>query len=209
MKNILCFGDSNTWGYNPYTKTRYDINKRWTGILQKELKGDRIIEEGLVGRTTVFEDELRKGRRGSELLPIVLESHSPLDLVILMLGTNDCKTVYNASAEVIGKGIQCLVRQIRQSTPDTKILLISPIRLGDGVWEEGYDNEFSQCSVQTSLKLPEVYRRIARENQLYFLAASEYAVPSEADREHLDEEGHKQLAFGIQKFILTHNVLAS
>jgi lysophospholipase L1-like esterase len=207
MKNILCFGDSNTWGYNPYTKKRYDINTRWTGILQNELKDVRIIEEGLVGRTTVFEDELREGRKGSELLPIILESHAPLDLIILMLGTNDCKTVYNASAEVIGKGIRHLIGQIKNKAANAKILLISPIRLGEKVWEDGYDGEFSENSVKTSLKLPFVYKNIAKENDIYYLAASDYALPSEADREHLDEDGHRALAEGIINYIEKYKLI--
>ena len=95
MKQILCFGDSNTYGYIPENGKRYAYADRWTGILSERLKDEdcRVIEEGLCGRTTVFEDELRIGRRGADLLPVLLESHSPLHRVILMLGTNDCKTV--------------------------------------------------------------------------------------------------------------------
>lgn len=94
MKEILCFGDSNTYGLIPGTKERYGRDTRWTGLLEQHLyeKGYRIIEEGLCGRTTVFEDELREGRKGAALLPTLLESHAPIDRVVLMLGTNDCKT---------------------------------------------------------------------------------------------------------------------
>lgn len=93
MKEILCFGDSNTYGLIPGTKERYGRDTRWTGLLEQHLyeKGYRIIEEGLCGRTTVFEDELREGRKGAALLPTLLESHAPIDRVVLMLGTNDCK----------------------------------------------------------------------------------------------------------------------
>jgi len=80
MREILCFGDSNTYGLIPGTKERYKENIRWTGILQQKLKEQdcRIVEEGLCGRTTVFEDELRKNRKGSDLLPVLLESHAPI-----------------------------------------------------------------------------------------------------------------------------------
>ena len=112
MKEILCFGDSNTYGLIPKTGGRYDRDTRWTGILEKRLyeKDYRIVEEGLCGRTTIFEDELREGRRGADLLPTLLESHAPLDRVILMLGTNDCKTYYSASPELIGLGIEKLLQ---------------------------------------------------------------------------------------------------
>ena len=90
MKTIVCYGDSNTYGYNPENGFRYEYEERWTTILQKELKDSAIvIPEGLNGRTTSFEDELRPGRNGATYLDPCLHSHGPIDLVVLMLGTND------------------------------------------------------------------------------------------------------------------------
>lgn len=198
MQRILCFGDSNTYGYIPNGSGRYGENIRWTSILQKSLGSQAtIIEEGLCGRTTVFQDELRPGRRGTELLPVLLESHAPLDLVVVMLGTNDCKTVYGASAEVIGKGVEQLIGQIRYRLPNAKILLISPIWLGEDVWKAEYDPEFNRESIGISKKLKSVYQKIAEKNHCAFLAASDISKPSEVDQEHLDEHGHKELADAI------------
>ena len=199
MTDVLCFGDSNTWGYNPKDGSRFPWEIRWTGRLQKELQGDgiRVLEEGLCGRTTIFEDPLRQGRRGTELFPVLLETHGQPELITLMLGTNDCKTMYDTSAEVIGRGVERLLDQIRSSTPDSKILLMSPIALGEGVGEAGYDPEFDESSVAVSKRLPEVYRRIAHERGISFLAASAYAKPSEEDREHMNEEGHAALAEAV------------
>ena len=199
MKQILCFGDSYTFGLIPGTGNRYDWNIRWTGILDKNLreKGYRIIEEGLCGRTTVFDDSFREGRKGADILPTLLDSHNPIDIVILMLGTNDCKTIYNATAETIGKGIQRLLQQIKQKSPQAKIILVSPIYLGQGVGEKGFDSEFDDSSVETSENLHKVYNRIADENEIYYLKASGYANPSPQDREHLDENGHRKLAEGL------------
>ena len=101
-------------------------------------QGYLVQEEGLCGRTTIFDDPLRAGRRGTELLPVVLETHSPIDIVILMLGTNDCKSHYGASAEVIGLGIRQLIQQVKAGVPDAKLILVSPIQLGEDVWD-GYD----------------------------------------------------------------------
>ena len=202
MKRILCFGDSNTYGYIPSGIGRYGEDIRWTGILQNKLASEaKIIEEGLCGRTTVFQDELRNGRRGVELLPILLESHAPLDFVIVMLGTNDCKTVYGASAEVIGKGVEQIIGQIKTLVPQSQILLVSPILLGEDVWKSEYDSEFSKESVQVSKKLKAVYERIAEKNNCKFLAASDVANPSETDQEHLDVKGHKALANEIYEQI--------
>lgn len=199
MKQILCFGDSNTYGLIPGTTDRYDWGTRWTSILSEAMKekGYHVIEEGLCGRTTVFDDPLRDGRRGTELLPVLLESHKPIDTVILMLGTNDCKTIFDASPQVIGKGIERLLEQIRRSDPGIKVLLISPIELGERVWQEGFDPEFSQSSITVSRSLPAVYHKIAEKNDIYFMAASQYAEPSKVDQEHLDEKGHAALANAI------------
>ena len=102
MKQILCFGDSNTWGYDGESRERLPWGVRWTSLLQEKLNKEeyRVIEEGLCGRTTVFEDPLRDGRKGTALLPTLLETHAQADVITLMLGTNDCKTVFGASADV-------------------------------------------------------------------------------------------------------------
>lgn len=198
MKNILCFGDSNTYGLIPGTTERYGFAERWTGIISERFreKNYRIIEEGLCGRTTVFDDPLRSVRRGSELLPVILESHKPLDLVILMLGTNDCKAHYEASPQVIGLGIKKLIDQIKAVYADAEVLVVSPILLGEDIWD-GYDVEFDEKSVKTSKKLGEVYKQIALDEGVEYLSASDYATPSKQDREHLDLEGHKFLAKAI------------
>lgn len=93
----------------------------------------RIIEEGLCGRTTAFEDELRLGRKGSAALPMILESQYPLDTAIVMLGTNDCKSVYSLSAATIGKGIELCLDEIQKYIPPSGILLVSPISLGEDI----------------------------------------------------------------------------
>lgn len=199
MKNILCFGDSNTYGLIPKTKNRYDYNTRWTGILNQKLSphGYRILEEGLCGRTTVFSDHFRASRNGSEILPIILETHSPIDYVVLMLGTNDCKVKYNASPQIIGNGITKLIKQIRDFDSEIKILLVSPIVLEHGIGEEAFDQEFNETSVVTSRKLKEVYKDIALIEKCLFLAASDYAIPSIQDKEHLNKKGHTALAEAI------------
>ena len=203
MKQVLCFGDSNTWGYNPKTGDRFPWGVRWTSILQQNIEKDdiRVIEEGLCGRTTIFEDPLRAGRRGTALLPVLMETHGSPDAVLIMLGTNDCKTVFNASADVIAKGVGKLVDQVQNVSPESKVLVVSPIHLGDKVWEEGFDQEFSKTSVALSQRLENAYEQVAREHGAFFLKASEYAKSSEADQEHMDEAGHQAFAEGIRNII--------
>lgn len=226
MKQILCFGDSNTWGYDGESRKRLPWGKRWTSLLQEKFDVEtakqgiqagnntagqreagnaehksgesvRIIEEGLCGRTTIFEDPLRDGRRGTALLPTLLETHDGVDVIVLMLGTNDCKTVFGASAEVIGKGIARLLDQIAAYAPEAKVLLISPIYLGEKVWQEGYDQEFSRDSVQVSRDLEKVYQRIADEKHVEFMRAASYVSCCAADQEHMNAAGHQVFAKAV------------
>ncbi len=204
MKQILCFGDSNTWGLVPGKYERYAWGVRWTSILQEKLKDRdiRIIEDGIVGRTSVFDDKNRPYRNGEKELPRSLEMNDCLDAVILMLGTNDCKTEYGAEAEDIGKGIEVLIRQIKEHDPSTRIILVSPIHLGEEVYREEFDPEFNAHSIEKSKELKLVYRKIAKQYGLESLAASDYAMPSKRDMEHMDPEGHKNLAEAMYRKVL-------
>lgn len=160
--NILCFGDSNTYGYRPDGSGRFDADTRWTGLLQKKLgTNDRIIEEGLCGRTTVFSDELREGRRGLDTIGILLESHAPVNLLILMLGTNDCKTRYNASAGTIAKGLEQVITKAQKSSSHPfRLFVISPILLAPGVGDPGFDPEFNKGSELVSQNLATEYKKL-------------------------------------------------
>ena len=200
MKNILCFGDSNTWGYNPELRgERYPWGIRWTSKLQEKLSSSEvhIIEQGLCGRTTVFEDISRPDRNGAATLETLFDIEKNIDSVILMLGTNDCKTYYGNSEKDIANGIdECLNLILKHVAPE-QVLLVSPIQLGDDVWKDEFDPEFCATSVGVSKKLKDEYQKIAEEKSIHFLAASDYAKPSDADQEHMDANGHNNLAEAI------------
>lgn len=202
--HILCFGDSNTWGYKPDKTGRFNKKTRWTGLLQQKLGPEyHIIEEGLCGRTTVFQDELRESRRGLDMIGVTVEMHNPLDLVIIMLGTNDCKSRYSASASVIAKGLDQVIRKARlNASQHFDLLVISPIHLGQGVGEPDFDPEFDGKSESVSRNLANEYRKVALQNHAAFLNAADYALPSVTDREHLDENGHAALADAIYDKII-------
>ncbi len=209
MKQILCYGDSNTWGLIPGTSERYPWGVRWTSLLQEKLKDRdiRILEEGLCGRTSVFEDNSRENRNGLKTLPSVLQVHAPVDAAILMLGTNDCKTVYRASARMIGKGISLCIDALKQDISAESILLISPLLLGADVWKPEKDPEFDAVSVQTSRKLREMLRKVAQMQGVHFLAASDIAEPSTVDDEHMTAEGHGKLAQAIYEKLAEMNIV--
>ena len=114
-KRILIFGDSNTWGWNPCNDLipplkRWDDEVRWPGVMQKELGDDYlVIPEGLNGRTTVWNDPIEEYRCGKDQIIPCLDSHAPLDLVIIMVGTNDLKRRYTVSAQDIANGVGIIV----------------------------------------------------------------------------------------------------
>lgn len=208
MKRILCYGDSNTWGYNPesqfsgnHVPARFPEDVRWTGRLAN-LLGDEyvVIEEGLDNRTTCFRDPGYYGRSGVDILPVLLESHSPLDLIIIMLGTNDVKTLYSASPHVISAGMERLVHICKNtcslpytSSADAKILIVAPVRLhADPAGKDWYD--FTPESYEKSEKLPAYYQAVAERNGCDFLDASAVISAGNIDGIHLDAEGHEALA---------------
>ena len=131
-KTILCYGDSNTWGWNPATQSRYVRDERWPGVLRQELgEGYLVIEEGLNGRTTVWDDPIEGYKNGKEYLIPCLETHKPIDLVIIMLGTNDLKARFSVPACDVAAGAGVLVDIIAKSETGPgdgapQVLLIAP-----------------------------------------------------------------------------------
>lgn len=205
MKKILAFGDSNTWGLIPGSTPykRYPWGIRWTSLLQEKLHDTKVVEDGLCGRTTVFEDEYRPGRKGVGALQVMLENHCNVDYAIIMLGTNDCKSYYNLSARAIGNGIEKCLDILEGYVKPENILLISPMALGDEVWREDKDPAFSKTSVVESKKLKDVYQSIAKKRGVNFLAASDVVKASPIDDEHMDAEAHRIFADAV------YNKLAS
>ena len=199
MRSVLAFGDSNTWGLVPGSADmeRYPPDVRWTGVLQRTCRGILVIEEGLCGRTTVFEDALRPGRKGVSALPGILARCRPLDAAILMLGTNDCKSRYGASPLTIGRGIEACLDELKAYLPADRVLLVSPLLLGEDVCRPDKDPEFDRRSVAVCRALKEVYARIAGERGCAFLAASDFASAHHADDEHMDAGGHRLFAAAV------------
>ncbi|MCI6887096.1 MAG: SGNH/GDSL hydrolase family protein [Lachnospiraceae bacterium] len=205
MKTILCFGDSNTFGTNP-AGGRHPRHVRWTGRLQKLLGEDYyVIEEGMGGRTTVWDDPLEPNRNGLRFLPVALQSHQPLDMVILSLGTNDCKTIFQAEPRVIAAGIGALCDEVlhfpyREGYPIPKILIVSPIHIGDAVKDSIYIT-FDRSSAVKSHELSSHVEKVAGQRNCLFVDASQVAVPGQQDQLHMDEESHRALAEKLYEVI--------
>ncbi len=196
---ILCFGDSNTWGYDPTTAARFPPEIRWTGILRGELgKGHVVIEEGLCGRTTVFEDPMNPGRRGDDMLPRLCESHAPLDVLVIMLGTNDLKHRLGASAWDIAKGMERLVLLAASSAcgPGGRppgVLLVAPPPLGKlSDFAESFEG-----GGEKSRRLAGCVESFSKSLGCGFLDAGSIVASSDIDGVHLEPPAHRSLGLAI------------
>lgn len=197
-KSILCFGDSNTFGTNP-SGGRWPRTVRWPGRLQQLLGEDYyVIEEGCGGRTTCHDDDLELCKNGRRALPVALATHKPLDLVIIMLGTNDMKHRFSLLPCDIAYGAGELVRLVKSypygpgyKTPE--VLLVSPILLGEHIEGSIYTG-FSHEAYETSRLLAPWFRRQAEACGCLYLDAAQAAGPSPRDQLHMEAEDHLALA---------------
>ena len=203
MKNILCFGDSNTWGFTPGTGVRYAPDVRYTGVLQAALGADyRVIEDGSNARTTVYEDPWTPWRLGKEAQPIALVAHKPLDLLILNLGTNDLKftDAYGASkgAETL-ISLTTLVQARKESSlvfPNgIQILLVSPIEMDPVVANDPFGS--LRNGAEESKKFAYYYQHVAEAKGVHFFDAATAAVPSKVDGVHMEPESHRALGLAL------------
>ncbi len=195
-KRILCFGDSNTWGFTPVTAVRYDEKTRWTGILQEKLgPGYAVIEEGLSGRTTVFDVDFDDLENGKKALGYILKSQQPLDAAIVFLGTND---VVDHKMDRIELGITEILRQlqnanyiIRSNTPifnpEAKILLISPLAFGSGC-------VLPKPIIEESKLFSSTYKRVSEKMCVEFLDLNGQVCASCEDGIHFTPEAHSKVA---------------
>jgi len=203
MKTILCYGDSNTWGMNPETGGRYPKNVRWTGVLQDMLGGSYdVIAEGLCGRTTVWDDPISlECRNGKSFLLTCLASHRPVDILIIMLGTNDLKHRFSLEAVDVAKGVETLVNIASLSctghemkSPEILVIIPPPTETTDD------EDSHSQGGKKKSLALARQFKRLL-EGKCHLLDAGEIISSSKLDGEHLDMESHRVLGEAVFNII--------
>jgi lysophospholipase L1-like esterase len=201
LKRILCYGDSNTWGWVPLSmgSKRYSTNERWTCILQNLLgQSYEVIEEGLGARTTMFDDPRPEfpERNGLKTFPIILESHLPLDFVILMLGTTDTKEMMNLKSTDIVGGMQNLITIIKEfrtleGTTSPKILVIVP-----PIVEENteFAKKLFKGATKKSTELIKLYKSLCEKEKVLFLDPTKSVKVDEKEGIHINAKNHKILA---------------
>lgn len=192
QKNVLCFGDSLTWGTDPSTTTRYQREERWPTIMAQRIGGERlhVIEEAMGGRTTSLNDyTFAADRNGVNILPVLLASHQPIDLLIIMLGVNDLKPHLSGSPVAAAAGVKRLVEIARgfpyaPNTPQPEILIVSPPH--PVPTEHAFLGPLFSGASDIGHKLSSDLRRIADELDCPFFDAAETAKASPVDGVHLD-----------------------
>lgn len=207
--NILCFGDSNTYGTVPMRNAthaeRFGHDTRWTGVMRKELgSAYNIIEEGLPGRTTVHDDAIEgASRNGKTYLLPCLGSHNPIDLIVLTLGTNDLKTRFSLTPEDIRRGLEALIGVIgtnpsgRNGTVP-KLLIVAPAPIE----EIGFLGEIFAGGADKSRKIASKYSEVAQTSGAAFLDAGSLIRVSTVDGVHFDADQHEVLGKAIAEKIL-------
>lgn len=199
MKTIVCYGDSNTWGADPAGSGRFGYDARWTGVLRIELgDGHRVVEEGLNGRTTLIDDPVRLWRNGRDYLMPCLESHQPIDLITIMLGTNDLKLRFNRSASDIAESAGALAQLAAQSPfgvngAGPKVLLIAP----PPVTLLTRMDEMFEGAVDKSRKFARYYSETAERRGVGFLDAGAVIRSSDLDGIHFDAMAHAKLGKAV------------
>lgn len=197
---ILCFGDSNTWGYAPVSAERYQHDARWTGVMAAQL-GSRfnVVEEGQSGRTTVWDDPLEGGHKnGLTYLTACLESHHPIDLVILMLGTNDLKVRFSLTALDVALGAERLVQTIQRSgwgvdgnAPAILLAVPPPVDPKDDA------AEMFAGAREKSVDLGWRYAEVAERCNCHLVDVGKIIAVDPADGIHYSREAHRLLGLAM------------
>lgn len=213
MKTVLCYGDSNTYGYSPIDGSRFDKSVRWTGILKEMLEENfkdeyELLEEGCNGRTTIFDDPYEEWKNGLTYLKPCLNSHKPVDIFVMMLGTNDLKKYFGVSAKEIAAGAEKLVKEVKDFSTQKnvkipKIILVSPPYIGEGICESCFKSDFDERSLEESKQFAIYYEKVANENGCIFLDAAKIVRPSDEDSLHLMPEEHRKMAEKMYEVIVS------
>ena len=210
-KRVICFGDSNTWGYIPVTGQRYDETIRWPARLQEKLgyKDYTVVEEGLTGRTTVFDDPFDPELNGLKTMPAILRSAAPIDMLVFMLGTNDFQSNIPAGNPIsTARAVQYMLEIARSLGVDRpgekmKVLLISPVEITEDRLTFMENDVTDQTSINNSRELGKHLRIVADQLGVEFIDAAKYIKPGKVDGVHLDEAGHAKMAELVYEMVHT------
>lgn len=198
---IVCYGDSNTFGYNPKDGSRYDENVRWTSVLQKNLGTDyEVIDEGMCDRTGFADNPNGFIFSGPKHFPHFINKSDNIDYLILWIGTNDLMFKYDITLPLIENGLNNLI--IMAQTKAKNIIIIPPVILSENILKGSFNDRFDNTSIAKSKEVGEIYKRTADTYHCKFFDINEFAKPSNFDGLHFDINTHKIIADKLAKLFL-------
>ena len=201
MKKILCFGDSNTFGFNPKNGKRFDEQTRWAGKLKIALKNKfEVIEKGANNRCGFTENKESTELSGLIVIKKYLELKP--DIIILAVGINDLQKIYDNDEKAIYFGLKAFVEEIKKEN-NPNIILLVPSTIKENILNSFFNTLFDEKSIEKSKKLPKIYQKIAKEFELDLIDLNNIAETSSTDGLHYDVEGHKKIADKLIEFIKT------
>lgn len=200
MKKVLCFGDSNTYGFVPGKCTRYDKNTRWTGVLQALCGSDfSIIEGGCNNRTAFVDNPAGVEQTGYKILPEYF-TKDYFDIVVLAIGINDLQLFFRPTLEEFEQGIEKLIKITKDLSPNAKIILVCPSKLDlAGIKSGVFNFQFDEESVEKSFHLPQIYKKLAEKHACKLVDLNEIVKVSPLDGLHFSAESHKKIAENLYK----------
>lgn len=203
MKKILCYGDSNTFGFIPENCKRYDKDSRWSGILSEILKENyQVIEEGMNNRTGFFKNPEGLKQSGGEYLSVFLQNHRNLDICIISLGTNDAQFFYNLDENSTKNGLQNLIDSVREVNIKTNIIIVPPVKITENILHSGFSMMFNRESIDKINKVFPIFEQTAKENNCLYFDFNQITTPAQKDGLHYTKESHTIIANKLAEFIL-------
>ncbi len=200
MKKVLCYGDSNTFGFNPKDNSRYDENIRWTSVLQNILGTEyEVVNEGMCNRTGFVNNPDGFIFSGAKHFREFMSKSENIDILILWLGTNDLMFQYNIKFETVESGLKNLIELAQ--TKAKRIIIIPSVILDENILKGHFSDRFDKTSIKKSKEIIMVYKKLAKTYHCEYFDVNEFVKPSDFDGLHYNETSHKIIADKLSTII--------
>lgn len=206
MKKILCYGDSNTYGFNPKDGSRFDERTRWSGILKNNLSGSfEVIEEGMNNRTGFVDNPDEFEKSTLKHFPGCLSLYKDIEILIFAIGTNDFQIRFNADYTAISRGLAWVISSAK--CRDIRTIIIPPVRIDERILRGAFSCQFDRNSISKSEHAAKIYREAASKFNCFYFDFNEFVKPSDNDGLHYDAKSHALIAENLTQYIIKNFTL--
>lgn len=208
MKKIICYGDSNTYGFNPRLGLRFDGKTRWTGILKERFVNDfDLIEEGLNNRKGFADNADGLKYNALKHLPFVLEKYDDVKILVLAVGVNDLQVFYDVTQEETKQALESMISMAQAK--NINVILVPPVILKEAILKSLFVSHFNQAGIKKSKEIQPLYQKVAQKMKCHFFDFNSFAEASDIDGLHYDAQAHKKIAENLYSFIMENFVKSS